>query len=60
MPSTLGDVGKEGEGLAKACGLLDDEAEPNRVLIYRERRSVVEELDPKCVVQDHPIISVIC
>jgi hypothetical protein len=59
VPSTLGDVGKEGEGLAKAGGLLDDEAEPSWVLLYCERRSVVEELDPKCVVQDH-VTRLIC
>jgi polysaccharide export outer membrane protein len=48
------------EALAKAGGLVDVQAEPRWVFLYRaERQHVARELDPRCATTDGPFVPVI-
>lgn len=48
------------EGLAKAGGLIDTQAEPAWVFVYRlERPTSIEKLDPECRLNDRGLVPVI-
>lgn len=48
------------EGLAKAGGLIDTQAEPSWVFLYRfEKPEAIEKLDPGCRLRDNGFVPVI-